>query len=194
MKREYQLQNQYQGKNNCAYAQDTNCWNHPTPPALVGYARSPISFVQEWCQQAENIESIKITSNYRFSPQRVILLNHHNLPKDQSQWAKRSNPNLSQNGEKIAPHVDWGSDYGTWVSSSISLLTFSALASIHLLIGSYAQCAGDSLLLPQTNRDHSTPPAVVISCHAHQDSHLPELQKLNSQNLRWQSRLLWTLS
>lgn len=25
MKREYQPQNQYQGKNNCAYAQDTNC-------------------------------------------------------------------------------------------------------------------------------------------------------------------------
>jgi len=25
MKREYQLQNQDQGKNNCAYAQDTNC-------------------------------------------------------------------------------------------------------------------------------------------------------------------------
>jgi hypothetical protein len=68
MKRDYQLQNQYQGKNYCNDTQDTNCRNHPTPPALVGYARSPISFVQEWCQQAANIKSTKKTNSYRCFP------------------------------------------------------------------------------------------------------------------------------
>ena len=56
---------------------------------------------------------------------------------------------------------------------------YSTPAARHLLIGSYAQCAAGCLLLPQKSRDHSTQPVVAISCHAHQDGHLPGLQQLN---------------
>jgi hypothetical protein len=61
--------------------------------------------VQEWCQQAENIKSSEITNNYRYFPQRVILLNHHNLPKDQSQRAKRSNKDKT--AETHNPALAW---------------------------------------------------------------------------------------
>ena len=89
---------------------------------------------------------------------------------------------------EVFPDVSWRDEdlVSQWViPETIEIIPFthihptyrpySVLFSPHLLIGSYVQRAGGSLLLPQTSRDYSAPPVVVISCRAHQGSHLPEL-------------------
>ena len=49
-------------------------WTYPWSQQVIHeisglhYARSPISFVQEWCQQVINIKNDKKTNSYRFLP------------------------------------------------------------------------------------------------------------------------------